>query len=224
MILSELKKVFNKLSSKLKQDKVNVGFEVGSTYRNVSAEFSNDLTRVSSEVYTYNKNKWPQEVKKQKAQKEKWIKQQNKLINKKIKGKTFKDRFVKDSKKLTTDIKNIKKEKDKKVSNIKITRRVKKAYNKTKRIFRTEKHRVIEGAKNLTYKIIKPKDYDKEWNCMFYNSRETHILMHQQIADENGLFWSSSGDSCEYPGGFSTAKENINCKCKVRFIKREKGE
>jgi SPP1 gp7 family putative phage head morphogenesis protein len=51
-------------------------------------------------------------------------------------------------------------------------------------------------------------------------TRESHLAMDGQVADEDGLFtipdgYDNAGLQAEYPGGFSEPSESINCRCRV---------
>ena len=51
-------------------------------------------------------------------------------------------------------------------------------------------------------------------------TRESHIAMDGQVADEDGLFtipdgFDDAGAQTEYPGGFGIAAEDINCRCRT---------
>lgn len=54
----------------------------------------------------------------------------------------------------------------------------------------------------------------KEWLAVMDNyTRDTHAAMDGQKVPADSYFISPSGDRAQYPGGFSTAAENINCRC-----------
>lgn len=132
------------------------------------------------------------------------------LINTKTKNLTVFNRLKLNSKKLLRDI--VKKKLD-------ITQRIKKEYNITKRIFNTGSHKIIEKAKfffaNKAKKII---EVNKKWKCRFIRSREAHIRLHNQIRKLDEDF-TIDGYSTDYPGNFGIAKLDINCHCKVVYVK-----
>lgn len=56
----------------------------------------------------------------------------------------------------------------------------------------------------------------KRWvTTMDGHARDTHAAMNGQVVSVEGFFRSPSGQEAEYPGGFPSAAENINCRCAV---------
>ena len=54
----------------------------------------------------------------------------------------------------------------------------------------------------------------KRWNCVFVNSRDTHMNMHGQEVPYDEPFYSPSGAALMYPGDNSAPPEEvINCQC-----------
>jgi phage portal protein BeeE len=55
---------------------------------------------------------------------------------------------------------------------------------------------------------------EREWvTTLDGNQRETHDELDGQRTGINDEFTSSSGDTADHPGGFSTVEENANCRC-----------
>jgi hypothetical protein len=83
------------------------------------------------------------------------------------------------------------------------------------RVVRTETGRArtegqlksIESAENLGIKIR------KKWRAAGdSDTRQSHLDLDGELADDEGLFWSN-GASAEGPGLFGVAEEDINCRC-----------
>lgn len=95
------------------------------------------------------------------------------------------------------------------------------ALNSSMRIVRTESHRAYSKAHIDTLALAERKGLkvDKVWVAtQDKRTRDTHFLMHGQVADKNGLFYSSSGASTEAPGMFGIPEEDINCRCRIKLL------
>lgn len=86
---------------------------------------------------------------------------------------------------------------------------------RAERIARTEVVTASNGANVAAYQISGVVD-EKEWLATRDSqTRETHKEMDGQAVGILGNFVSPSGDTAQHPGGFSSAEENINCRCTV---------
>jgi len=224
MSLSKIKGIFNNLKKALQKPNSNIGLEINTSYGKIIDNSRYIVKSVATKQYRSSIEEYNAKLnEKLDAQYNEAMKQINKnIVYEKIDEKTFVNRLDEQKNKLTKNVKLIKK--DDFFKNRKISMFIRKDYNKTKRILRTESHRVKEGVKNFFYKKFKivRNSYNKKWKARFINTRHSHEVLHNQIADQNGLFWSESGYSAEYPGGFGIAKEDINCHCRVIFIKIKK--
>lgn len=235
MTLSELKNIYNKLENVIESNDLN---KFNTLYKEISEDrkkpkvkerltseekaikraYSRAINEAYNEIYTkVNKDlhvvvkKGHETVKTNLNANIKLPdkKEREQIINQKIGGKTLVQRFKGYAKKLTSDIKKIKEKFTKKRLGIE--------YRKIKRTIRTERHRVFERSKMIAREKAKRKGkkFNEIWICSFKNSRDSHIAMHNQIADSEGYFTSGKGNKTKYPGGFGIAGEDINCKCKV---------
>lgn len=58
----------------------------------------------------------------------------------------------------------------------------------------------------------------KKWTAVRdFRTRISHDILDGTVVDLNERFYSISGDSALYPGGFETAQENANCRCIVEY-------
>ena len=77
----------------------------------------------------------------------------------------------------------------------------------------TESHRLYNEA---VYESAKRsgKAVFKTWETMEDDRvRESHVMLEGVKVPLDERFYSVSGDSALYPGGFETAEENCNCRC-----------
>jgi hypothetical protein len=87
--------------------------------------------------------------------------------------------------------------------------------NRSKRIARTEGHRVQNEAQMDSLYGAKKKGADivKQWDSTHDgNTRPTHQALDGQIRELDESF-SASGASAPYPGGFGDPAEDCNCRC-----------
>lgn len=211
MKLRELRKVLNDLMKSL--DDKNVRREVNKTYKYINQELAKDLDSSVSATFAGTAKQIQVDITLNRKDK-------NKLIKSKVKRKSIFDRITRNGKKLVKDIKRIGLENE-----LSMKKRFKREYNNTKRIIRTDSHRIIERTKNFCNSLANRLGYQTKgrWVCSFKNSRDAHIRMHDQINDENGYF-EIDGYKTKYPGGFGIAKLDINCHCKVRYERMKNNE
>ena len=211
MKLRELKQVLNDLMSVL--DDKNVKKEVGKTYKYINQELAKDLNSSVNATFSGTAKQIQVDIILNKKDK-------NKIINSKVKRKTIFDRITINGKKLTKDIKKIGLD-----NKLNIKKRFNREYNNTKRIIRTDSHRILERTKNFCNSLANKAGFETKgrWICSFKNSRDAHIRMHNQINDSDGYF-SIDGFKTKYPGGFGVAKLDINCHCKVKYERMKNNE
>lgn len=107
-----------------------------------------------------------------------------KVVNAEIADKTFRERITEDS-----------------------------SYEEVLRVIETEAHRdyntgVFDAAEGSG------KNVRKMWNTMLDDKvRETHRYLEGIEIGLNDLFYSESGASALYPGGFGDPMEDIGCRC-----------
>ena len=85
------------------------------------------------------------------------------------------------------------------------------------RIAETESHRVYNDASNKTAVLGGARF--KTWECMFRNSRDTHMYLHGTTVPINSEFYTYLGNHAMYPGEFGVAEEDCNCQCWVTYTK-----
>lgn len=91
-----------------------------------------------------------------------------------------------------------------------------KDYPRISRIAETESHRMfnagsIDRAKQSGLK-------HKRWETMLDDKvRENHEYLQGVSVPIDAQFISPDGDSADYPGGFSNASNNVNCRCVLEF-------
>ena len=111
----------------------------------------------------------------------------DKAVNQDIDGKTFRDRITEDS---TPD--------------------------EILRIIDTEAHRdyntgVFDAAEESGLPDIR-----KRWNTMLDDRvRDPHAYMEGMVVGLNDSFYTYTGDSTLYPGGFGVPELDINCRCYI---------
>lgn len=210
MKLRELRQVLNDLMNTL--DDKNIRKEVNKTYKYINQELAKDLDSSVAGTFAGTAKQIQVDITLNKKDK-------NKIINSKVKRKTIFDRITRNSKKLIKDIRKIGID-----NKINMKKRFNREYNNTKRIVRTDSHRIIERTKNFCNSLANRAGYKTKgrWICSFKNSRDAHIRMHNQL-EENGYF-SIDGYRTKYPGGFGVAKLDINCHCKVKYERVKNNE
>lgn len=83
------------------------------------------------------------------------------------------------------------------------------------RVAETDGHRVFNNSEITTAKKLGAKE--KTWNCMFINSRDTHIYLHGTTVPIDAEFYTFKGNHAQYPGQFGVAEEDCNCNCWLTF-------
>lgn len=88
-------------------------------------------------------------------------------------------------------------------------------YSNAIRVVRTESNRnASAGAYENTQDLISQGvSVRRQWVATLDSrTRDTHGSLDGQFEDKDGYFWIG-GDKAKYPGDFSSAGENINCRC-----------
>lgn len=143
------------------------------------------------------------------------------LIEARVKGKNTGERLDRNKTKLKKDVKKIRKKKQPKT----LKDRFGIEYRRTKNTIRNDSHRIQEKIKNYLFeKIENTFDIEKVWNCRFENSRDEHMQMHTQVADEDGYFYAPGGAKTKSPGNFGIARLDINCKCYISIRRKTVNE
>lgn len=83
------------------------------------------------------------------------------------------------------------------------------------RVAETDSHRVANKAAFDTAKKAGAKY--KTWNCVFHNSRDTHMDLHATTIGIDDYFVTFAGHRTLYPGAFGVADEDCNCQCYLTF-------
>jgi len=83
------------------------------------------------------------------------------------------------------------------------------------RVAETDSHRVFNDSELRTAKKVGAST--KTWNCMFVNSRDTHMYLHGTTVPIDAEFYTFMGNHAEYPGQFGVAEEDCNCHCWLTF-------
>lgn len=142
------------------------------------------------------------------------------LIETKIKGRNILDRLERNKKNLIVSLKKVFTKKDLKDKAKMANKLINKEFNSLKRLIKNSAHVIKEQSKELFFdkakNIIK---INKEWTCIFRNSRDEHKKMHRQLADDKGYFKAPTGEKTKFPGGFGVARLDINCNCFIKFVK-----
>jgi len=88
-----------------------------------------------------------------------------------------------------------------------------------KRVVETEYHRMFnQGVLDGANEISKENEIEvtKKWVTVGDNKvRETHSYLEGMEIPLNEKFYTIDSDSADFPGGFSNAENNINCRCVV---------
>ena len=79
----------------------------------------------------------------------------------------------------------------------------------------TDGHRVFNNSEITTAKKLGATS--KRWNCMFVNSRDTHMYLDGTTVPIDAEFYTFMGNHAEYPGQFGVAEEDCNCHCWLTF-------
>ena len=111
----------------------------------------------------------------------------NKAVNQEIDGKTFRDRVMEDT---TPD--------------------------EVLRLIDTEAHRDYNTAVYDAAKASGKDGIRKRWNTQLDNRvREPHAYMEGLTVGLNDRFYTYTGESALFPGGFGVPELDINCRCYV---------
>lgn len=93
--------------------------------------------------------------------------------------------------------------------------------NDVQLLMQNEYHRMYNvGAYEAATKIMQEHNVAilKEWHTMLDDKvRETHVPLQGYKVPLDGRFEAIDGDSALYPGGFSNASNNLNCRCIVTY-------
>ena len=85
------------------------------------------------------------------------------------------------------------------------------------RLVESEFHRVNEQGAYEAAKTF--EGVKKRWSAILDNkTRMTHEILNGTAIGIDERFYSISGDSALFPGGFATAEENANCRCMVEYF------
>ncbi len=57
----------------------------------------------------------------------------------------------------------------------------------------------------------------KTWNCLFVNSRDTHMYLHGTTVPMDEEFYTFMGNHAMFPGQFGVAEEDCNCNCWLTY-------
>lgn len=93
--------------------------------------------------------------------------------------------------------------------------------SKVNRIVETESHRIINNVKYIVGSVEADRTgipVYKEWATQRDDKvRETHNYLEGSKVKLNEPFVTIGGDSALYPGGFTDAENNVNCRCIVKL-------
>lgn len=83
-----------------------------------------------------------------------------------------------------------------------------------KALLDSEYHRVYNTARDNAY-----KGYRKQWVTVGDDKvRPTHDLLDGVIVGEGERFYTYDGDSALFPGDFTSAENNANCRCIIDYL------
>ena len=88
------------------------------------------------------------------------------------------------------------------------------------RVVDTEFHRMYNTGAYDSAKALasKGKTVMKRWVTMEDNRvRESHVYLSGETVPLDDRFYTYDGDSALYPGGFSLAQHNVNCRCTCEY-------
>lgn len=84
------------------------------------------------------------------------------------------------------------------------------------RIVETEAHRIGNTAADVTAKKAGAKE--KVWQTMMDDKvRDTHFYLQSISVPVDGRFYTYDGDSARFPGDFTLAENNCNCRCELEY-------
>ena len=90
-----------------------------------------------------------------------------------------------------------------------------------RKVIETEYHRMYEqGASDAVHEYQRDTGNTiyKRWVTMDdLKVRELHQYLEGISVPLDERFWTYDGDSAMFPGGFSNAENNCNCRCSVRY-------
>ena len=91
-------------------------------------------------------------------------------------------------------------------------------------LLESEYHRVYNGAVEsgaTHYMVDTGGAVDKTWYTVGDDKvRETHEYLEGMTVGLNEDFYTFDGDHAPYPGGFSLASNNVNCRCVITVQRR----
>lgn len=83
------------------------------------------------------------------------------------------------------------------------------------RLVESELHRIFNGGL-FASAVRSGRDFTKTWVTRDDDRvRETHEYLHGVSVRANEPFATFDGDTAMYPGGFSKAENNVNCRCVI---------
>lgn len=89
---------------------------------------------------------------------------------------------------------------------------------KIKRLVESEFHRMSEQG-GFDAASAYGGNVKKRWSAILDSkTRDTHFILDGTEVGLKDKFYSISGDSAYFPGGFDSAEENANCRCLVEYI------
>ena len=84
------------------------------------------------------------------------------------------------------------------------------------RIAETEAHRDGNAAADDT--AVKAGAVEKTWTTMLDDKvRDTHLYLQSVTVPVDGRFYTYDNDSARFPGDFTLAENNCNCRCEVEY-------
>lgn len=88
------------------------------------------------------------------------------------------------------------------------------------RIIDTEAHRDYNTGVYDAAKESGIPNLQKKWNTMMDDRvRDPHAYMEGMVVGINDEFYTYTGDSALYPGGFGVPELDINCRCYVTLVR-----
>ena len=156
----------------------------------------------------------------------------DKVVNAEVAGRTWKERTKHYEYNFTYDMRSVIRDGleqghtyTQMCQNLK--KKIGKNVKKPMQIARTESHRVVEFTKNETMQEIADKvqnvEVHKIWRTMQDERvRSSHKKMEGQEVKFDELFTLPSGATCLFPTESGDADEDINCRCYVEYVIRDK--
>ncbi|MBP5270260.1 MAG: hypothetical protein ILO42_04800 [Clostridia bacterium] len=92
------------------------------------------------------------------------------------------------------------------------------------KVLETEWHRLYNGGGNDRAEEVEEEEdarIYKIWRTMRdLRVRDTHSPLEGVRVPLKSLFYTWDGDEAYYPGGFRSASNNVNCRCRVTYIRQ----